>query len=131
MNIRYRVTPTMEEREQQLKRAQILLAADAGSTDEAIARNVAVGTSTVCRTKQQFVEEGLDRALSEAPQPGKPRKLRASDESLLIALACSGPPSGSRAMPLWGSATELPRGWCTPDRRRVRFNRDRASYRGE
>ena len=33
-----------------LKRAQILLAADKGSTDEEIARNVSVGTSTVYRT---------------------------------------------------------------------------------
>jgi hypothetical protein len=48
-----------------LKRAQILLAADRGSTDEAIANNVTVGTSTVYRTQQRFVEEGLERALSE------------------------------------------------------------------
>ena len=70
-----------------LKRAQLLLAADAGSTDETIAQNVAVGTSTIYRTKQRFVEEGLERALSEAPRPGAPRKLGPSDESLLIALA--------------------------------------------
>jgi hypothetical protein len=37
-----------------LKRAQIMLAADHGSTDEQIARNVQVGTSTVFRTKQRF-----------------------------------------------------------------------------
>jgi len=39
-----------------LKRAQILLAADAGSSDEEIARAVAVGGSTVYRTKRRFVE---------------------------------------------------------------------------
>ncbi len=44
-----------------LKRAQILLAADKGATDQGIARNVSVGTSTVYRTKQRFVEEGLER----------------------------------------------------------------------
>jgi Homeodomain-like domain-containing protein len=37
-----------------IKRAQILLAADAGSTDEAIAQNVGVGTATVYRIKQRF-----------------------------------------------------------------------------
>jgi hypothetical protein len=76
MNIRYRVTLTPEERQQleglvrggkgavrKLKRAQILLAADARSTDEAIAHNVGVGTSTVYRTKQRFVEDGLERAV--------------------------------------------------------------------
>jgi transposase len=107
MNIRYRVTLTPEERQQlealvrggkgavrKLKRAQILLAADARSTDEAIARNVGVGTSTVYRTKQRFVEEGLELALKEASRPGPPRKLSASDEALLVAVACSRPPSG-------------------------------------
>ncbi len=101
------MTLTSDEREQlqnlvkggkgavrRIKRAQILLAADAKSTDQAIAVNVVVGTSTVYRTKQRFVEEGLEQALSESPRPGAPRKLDASEESLLIAVACSKPPSG-------------------------------------
>jgi transposase len=107
MNIRYVVTLTAEERQQlevlvrggkhaarMVKRAQILLAADVGSKDEAIAQNVGVGTSTVYRTKQRFVEEGLERALREAQRPGAPRKLGPGDESLLIAVACSKPPDG-------------------------------------
>lgn len=107
MNIRYRVTLTTEERQQlqglvrggasaarRIKRAQVLLAADSGSRDEEIAQNVGVGTSTVYRIKQRFVEDGLERALSEAPRPGGPRKLEAADESLLIAVACSEPPDG-------------------------------------
>jgi transposase len=107
MNIRYRVTLTTEERQQlealvrggkaaarRIKRAQILLAADGGSKDEAIAQHIGVGSSTVYRTKQRFVEEGLERALNEAPRPGAPRKLGAADESLLIAVACSEPPDG-------------------------------------
>ena len=107
MHIRYRITLTYDEQQQlqalvsggqgavrKIKRAQILLAADATSTDEMIALNVGVGTSTVYRTKQRFVEEGLDRALREVPRPGAPRKLGASDEALLVAVACSHPPSG-------------------------------------
>jgi transposase len=122
MNIRYRVTLTADERDQlqrlvsggkgavrKLKRAQILLAADAGSTDEMIARNVGVGTSTVYRTKQHFVEDGVERALNEAPRPGQPRKLSASDESLLIALACSSPPEGRARWSLDLLAGELVR----------------------
>ena len=79
MNIRYRVTLSAEERAdllevvqggkvaaRRMKRAQILLAADLRSTDEQIARNVSVGTSTVYRTKQRFVEEGFEAALGEA-----------------------------------------------------------------
>jgi transposase len=41
-----------------LKRAQILLAADAGASDEEIARSVGVGGSTVYRTKRRFVCRG-------------------------------------------------------------------------
>lgn len=53
-----------------LKRAQILLVAETGSTEAAIAANISVGTSTVFRTKRRFVEEGLEAALSELPRPG-------------------------------------------------------------
>jgi transposase len=108
MNIRYRVTLTAEEQQQlqalvsggtgavrKLKRAQILLAAAAAkSTDKMIAHHVGVSLSTVYRTKQHFVEEGLDRALNEPLRPGAPRKLAPGDESLLVALACSKPPAG-------------------------------------
>jgi transposase len=92
-----------------LKRAQILLAADAGSTDEEIARNVAVGTSTVYRVKQRFVEEGLERALSEAPRPGAERKFDVADEALLIAVACSKPPAGRARWTLQLLADEMVR----------------------
>src|SRR5271165_5147036 len=84
MNIRYRVTLTQYERDElgtllsggqqaarKLKRAQILLAADAGVSDEEIAVNVGVGGSTVYRTKRRFVEGNLERALSEEPRPGR------------------------------------------------------------
>lgn len=107
MNVRYRVTLTIEERAQlesfvsggkgpirKLKRAQILLAADSGALSEAIALSVVVGTSTVYRTKQRFVEEGLEAALSEEPRPGAERKLSAKEEALLVATACSKPPPG-------------------------------------
>ena len=122
MNVRYRVTLDTSERVQlvsmvlggtaavrKLKRAQILLALDAGSTDEEIARNVSVGTSTVYRVKQRFVEHGLERALNEAPRPGAERKLDVTDESLLIAVTCSTPPAGRARWTLQLIADEMVR----------------------
>jgi transposase len=123
MNIRYRVTLTNDERAQlealarggkgpvrKLKRAQILLAADAGSTDEAIARHVVVGTSTVYRTKQRFVEEGLEQALTERPRDQDVRrKLDIGQEALLCALACSKPPEGRAHWTLQLLADEMVR----------------------
>ena len=77
-----------------LKRAQILLAADVGVSDEDIAISVAVGGSTVYRTKRRFVEGNLAAALSEEPRPGATRKLTGKEEALLVATACSSPPEG-------------------------------------
>jgi transposase len=107
MNVRYRVELSQEERDQlkallsggkhaarKLKRAQILLAADAGAGNEAIVRSVGVGGSTVSRTKRRFVLGNLEAALSEQPRPGAARKLSGKEEALLVAIACSKPPAG-------------------------------------
>ncbi len=69
MNVRYRIDLDQPERDEltamlrsgkhrarKLKRAQVLLAADAGQSDETIATTVVVGGSTVYRTKCRFVE---------------------------------------------------------------------------
>jgi transposase len=107
MNVRYRVELSQAERDEltamlskgkraarKLKRAQILLAAEAGCSDEEIARTVAVSGSTVYRTKRRFVEGNLERALSEEPRPGAERKLTGKEEALLVATACARPPEG-------------------------------------
>jgi transposase len=107
MNVRYRVRLNDDERDElkallakgkrsarRLKRAQILLASDAGESDEAIASNVGVGTSTVFRTKRRFVEGNLEHALEEEKRPGAKRKLSGKEEALLVATACATPPLG-------------------------------------
>ena len=107
MNVRYRVELSQTERAElaallsggkhaarKLKRAQILLAADAGVSDDAIATSVGVGGSTVYRTKQRFVLGNLEAALCEEPRPGASRKLSGKEEALLVATACCKPPQG-------------------------------------
>ena len=79
-----------------LKRAQILLAADAGVSDETIASTISIGGSTVYRTKRRFVEGNLELALSEEARPGAPRKLSGKETALLVATACSSPPAGRK-----------------------------------
>jgi transposase len=75
-------------------RAHILLHADEGAADEVIAQALHVGVSTVHRTRQRCVEEGLEAALRERPRPGARRKLDGKQEAYLVALACSDPPPG-------------------------------------
>ena len=68
MNLRYQVDLSQAERDElkallsgghhtarKMKRAQILLAADAGASDDEIAISIGVGGSTVYRTKRRFV----------------------------------------------------------------------------
>ena len=101
------MTLTAEERQQLLeitqqtristrrfKRAQILLLANDGHRDETIAQMLYVGESTVHRTRQKFVEGGVEFALSEAPRLGGKRKLDGKAEAFLVATACSDPPKG-------------------------------------
>ena len=108
MNIVYRVDLTADECDQlssvvaskagahNRKRAQILLAAANGVGDVTIARTLPCGLSTIYRTKQRFVTEGLDASLEERPGRGASRKLTKQEEAKLVALACTTPPQGRR-----------------------------------
>jgi transposase len=122
MNIRFRVELSEAERgalaamlsggrqaARKLKRAQILLAADAGSSDGVIAECVGVGSSTVYRTKRRFVEGNLPAALQEEPRPGATRKLSGKEEALLAATACASPPDGRARWTLELLADEMVR----------------------
>ena len=104
---RYRVTLTDEERERlrsltrkgkpaarTVRRAQTLLLADEGQTDEAIGAALHSGLSTVARTRQRFVEGGLEAALVERPRPGPAPKLTPKQQAFVVALACTRPPEG-------------------------------------
>ncbi len=77
-----------------LKRAQILLAADAGQIDQQIAQTVQVHVATVERIRKRFVLGGVDQALTEKKRPGGQAKLDGKGEATLVALACSDPPNG-------------------------------------
>ena len=104
---RYRVTLTDDERERlagltrkgtasvrMVRRAQALLLAAEGRTDEEIVGALRIGVSTVERTRRRFVEEGPDAALRERPRPGARPKLGPKARAYVVALACTRPPEG-------------------------------------
>jgi len=76
------------------KRSQILLLSEQGYKDQIIAERVGVSIATVERTRQKFVQQGLDAAITEKPRPGQPSKLDGKTEAFLIATACSDAPEG-------------------------------------
>ena len=106
MNIRYRVELSEAERGElramlsggkhaarKLKRAQILLAADAGVPDETIAQasaSAARPSTGPSAASWRATWEGAH----EEPRPGAARKLTGQEEALLVATACSSPPEG-------------------------------------
>src|SRR5258706_12911941 len=103
MNIRYRVELSQTERDElkallsggkhaarKLKRAQILLAAGAGASDEEITRSVGGSGSTVYAAKSRFGRGNLGAALSAEARPGADPQLRGTGAGLLVADACSG-----------------------------------------
>lgn len=87
-------------RARRLKRALVLLAADDGDTDGAIADKARVSTRTVARIRQRFALESMQPALDERPRPGKARLLDGRQEAYVIALACSDAPEGHAAWTL-------------------------------
>ena len=104
---RYRVALTEEERARlrdltrkgtasarMVRRAQTLLLAEEGRTDEGIAAALHVGVATVERTRRRCVEEGPDAALTERPRPGARPKLGPKERAFVVALACTTPPEG-------------------------------------
>jgi transposase len=76
-----------------LLRAQILLKAAAGLSDEEITQEVDTCVATIERTRKRFAARRLG-ALEELPRPGRKRGLDARGEARLIAEACSPAPGG-------------------------------------
>ena len=90
-----------------MKRAQILLKADEGWTDQDIIGALNTSRSTVERTRKRFVEGGLDKALNEDLRPGQQLKMDGKAQAHLVALACSEAPGGRAHWPLRLLADQL------------------------
>jgi transposase len=77
-----------------INRARILLLADQGQQDAAIAEQVGVCLATVFNTRRRYCIEGLQATLTEKPRSGAPRRFTGHDEATLTLLACTDPPEG-------------------------------------
>jgi putative transposase len=80
----------------QQARVQALLLSDAGWTDEEIAEEVDLHSSSVERLRKRACQEGWAAAVRERPRSGRPPMLDAKQEAVLVALACEKPPHGRR-----------------------------------
>jgi len=81
-------------------RAQIVLAAAAGSTNMAIATQVGVHVDTVRKWRRRFAAAGL-AGLKDAPRSGRPPVFTAADRAEAVALACALPAESGVPLARW------------------------------
>ena len=107
-NTEYPINLTEQEREklesivsygrhsaQKITRARVLLKADDGESDSAIAEALDCSRSTAWRTRKKFHERDRIQAIErKEPDRDYETKLDGRDEAYLIRLACSDPPEG-------------------------------------
>ena len=77
-----------------LKRARVLQILGEGKSAEKAAEAVGVSASTPRRIGRLYRAGGLDRALWEAPRPGKERAFKPKQEQQLVAMLCGPSPEG-------------------------------------
>ena len=90
-----------------IKRANILLLAGQGKTDDEIVTALHTGRNTVMRTRRKFVNGGLAFALSERSRAGRFPKIDDKVETVLTTLAQSKPPEGRKRWTLELLADQL------------------------
>ena len=82
---------------QKVRRAQVLLKADAGGpawTDARIAESYSCRTKTVENIRERFVTEGFDATLNGKPKAPRPKTLSGDQEAKIIAMRLGSPPKG-------------------------------------
>jgi transposase len=104
---KYKVTLTADEKEllnriinkgkenaSKRKRAQALLLADEGYTDDMIAERTALSRRGLEQMRQRFVEEGFEITLEGKSKGRRQKSLQGADEARLVALVCGPKPDG-------------------------------------
>jgi len=80
-----------EHTRRERQRAQMLLWSSEGKTDSEIAALLKVMPLTVATTRERWA---MEKRITDAPKPGRPKKLDGRQEALVVALACSDAPEG-------------------------------------
>lgn len=79
-----------------IARCRVLLLADGptGKTDQEISDALNICLATIFNIRRRYSQEGLERAIGEAPRSGQPPKFKGRAAAKITAIACSKPPDG-------------------------------------
>ncbi len=100
-----RLTPKDRQRLEQLvgsglqavrtvRRALALLQLDQGQSTPGVGSNLMLSAKAVWQIGKRYQEGGMERALFDAPRPGKAPALNQQQQQRIFAMVCSPPPEG-------------------------------------
>ena len=89
---KYKKTENLSLRE--YNRVNILLLLHKGKQESDIADFLDIDRTTIWRTKQKYIKEGIKEALEEKERSGQPIKYKDHQKAEVIATACSKAPEG-------------------------------------
>lgn len=78
-----------------LRRCHMLLHAERGETDRAIAEQLGCSDRCVADLRRRFAAGGIHRALYDAPRSGAPRRFTAAQLQRIVEMTAGPPPEGS------------------------------------
>lgn len=90
-----------------ITRARILLLAHKKEKDTNHQKLLSVGRSTIWRVKNNYLDKGIDYALTERERSGQPVKYKIKEKAEIIAYACTTPPEGRKRWSVRLLAEEL------------------------
>jgi transposase len=90
----YRAKGLHQARE--VNRAHILAALDRDIPESQIMAILGIGRTAIWRTRNAYLEGGLEYALHDMARTGSPRRYDTDVEAQVSALACSEPPTGAK-----------------------------------
>jgi putative transposase len=90
-------------------RARIILAAEQGQTNSAIAANLKISINTAQRWRNRWVKAqtisyddlSIEERLQDGPRPGAPARITADQRCQIEALACEKPENSERPISQW------------------------------
>jgi putative transposase len=90
-------------------RARIILAAEQGQTNSAIATNLKISLNTAQRWRNRWVKAqtisyddlSIEERLQDGPRPGAPARITADQRCKIEALACEKPENSERPISQW------------------------------
>ena len=118
-----------KEKARTLTRARVLLLINKGKKDMEVQDLLSVGRSTVWRVKNNYLEKGLEYALTERDRPGQPIKYTPKKKVEIIAKACTTPPEGRQRWTVRLLAEEMGKqeGFKTINRESIRLTLKKAT----